>query len=262
MADKVNTPGESGEEGKKSEGAEGKDPKGQPGPSARETELSAALEAERGRTAAAVEQGRGAQRNYDNLRGAYGRQSQQVGTYRDLYGDLDSGGESNRGHGTVEVPGNDDMAPNPTESKLGLIAFRQTHTDLDKREAEGKPSIGEEVDVLLSSENKGEYAAFTRDPATNKVKLDVEKTLRNAYKEVKLGRYERAQAAAQQAKAESDAERSQFRKLGVISGDSSIELPEDLDLENMTPEEMIEKGLVEMDPSDPVKAARFPRKRK
>ena len=262
MADKVIDPG-SGEAGENKEGAEGKDPKGQSGPSARETELGAALEAERGKVADATARASANQRNYENLRGAYGRQSQQVGAYRSLYGNLDSDGESNEGSGTVNVPGNvDDMAPNPTDSKLGLIGFRQTHTDLDKREAEGKPSIAEEVDALLHGESKGDYAAFTRDPASGKVKLDVERTLHNAYKEVKLGRFERAQAAAQQAKSESDAERAKFRKLGVISGDGSVEIPDELDLENMTPEEMVEKGLVQMDPNDPVKAARFPRKRK
>jgi len=255
-SDKGNTP-----EGS-TDGAQGGDSsKGTNEPSTREIELSAALEAERLKVADATAQASANRRNYDNLRGAYGRQSAQVGQYRELYGDIDGGGESNARPASHDAGSIDDMAPNPTDSKLGLIGFRQTHTDLDSKEKPDGLTIAQEVDGLLAGETKGEFAAFTRDPMTGKVKLDVEKTLRNAYKDVKLQRFERAQAVARQAKAESDTEAAKFRRLGVISGDGSVDVPEDLDLENMTPEEMVEKGLVNMDPDDPVKAARNPRKR-
>lgn len=226
-----------------------------------EVDYKAALETERQARVAAEQARQTAERNYSHLRSAHGRLTTEVGQYRSLYGGLDAGeGAGSMDQGVGTTPANDggaqDFTVDPMAADVAVIKFRTSVKDLDAKDGDKGPTIAEEVDAILKGENRGDFAAFRRNPTTGKVELDLERTLHSAYKHVKLTRYERAEAKAQEAAAASNAAQNRLRASGFVSGESAAEVAESLDIDNLTSDQMIEKGLVQFDPTDPPRAAR------
>jgi len=223
--------------------------------------IEAALKAEQEARAAAEARAAQASRNYDNLRGAYGKQSQLVGKYRSAYGDFDAGA------GEVDMPRadvvSDQVTIDPNEANIALVKFRQEHTDWNASQGEGKPTISQDIDALLASPRGAEFVAV-KVAANGQVVMDVERTLRAAYREIKLNRYELANAEARKAQEAAEAKTNKMRNAGFVSGGSVVDVAEDLDIANMSADEFAQKVLAPaglIDEKDPVRSQRGLRRR-
>ena len=81
-------------------------------------------------------------------------------------------------------------------------------------------------------------------------------TLRNIHREVQYRRLVAAQKAAAVAAPSADEQRRALRARAAMSGQAAGEGQEIVDVDSLTPEQMIEQGLVDFDPHNPPEHAR------
>lgn len=202
-------------------------------------------------------------RNYDNLHSAYGRQSQQVGRYRDLYGEIETPNAGSNPSPREEAGGNSlPFTFSQEAADLAIVKFRQETPDWNevsidpKTNQPGRSLFDEAMAMVNDPSRNSEYIVFRHDPATGKPILDFEGTLRRAYKDAKLTRIESAQAESREAKRALDARRDQMRAAAFVSGEGAAEFAETPDFSKMTSDEIIAKYPELANPDDPPRILR------
>lgn len=228
-------PGQNDELGKTEQGAG----KGAAQAKAPGDDLRAELEAERRKR-------EDAERQYANLRTLQSRQAAELGEFRRQ---AEAASNAQRETG-AEAP---EIDPNSLTfaSDLAMVKFRQEHDDW-------KEYWDEVYGMITDPVRAPQVASYKIDPRTRQVVPDFDTSLRNAYRDVKMARYEKAQAEARAKKAELDAKNESNKRNAVISGMSAADVDLGIDLDKASADDVLQAavkaGLV--DPSDPPRALR------
>lgn len=238
-------------------GSQGGTP-GQPAPNSLEA-LAASLK-EIGQSVQAIDQ-----RNR-NIQAAYTRTSQENARLRDEL--ARAGGRSRRGAGFDDQ--DDDERPDRTQQRVdrleslladerrsrlrerqrtGFMSYRLSNADWKEYHDSVMQIVNDDLRV-------GEYASYSDELDTDgRPVLDVEKTYANVLRSVKLAKVEKAQAAAKAQETMDKEARDKNKSQAVISGsDASGAQGEQItsaELEGMSADEMLKRGLVKIDPKNP-----------
>ena len=127
-----------------------------------------------------------------------------------------------------------------TREQLGRLTYRSNNPDWNDYQTE--------VDALINDPAKAPDIAVN-DRFGN---IDYARSYQNAKTQIELVKLRAAQAATEDAKQGQKTEQDRQKGQATISGSSASEVDEGVDVGPMTSDEMIEAGLVDMDPRDPV----------
>ena len=106
-----------------------------------------------------------------------------------------------------------------------------------------------EVNEIINDEVRAqEVAVFDRQG-----NVDYARSLKNAKREVQLARFQALEGKTKEAKSKQKEEQDRQKGLATISGTSASEVEEGIDVDDLTSDQMIEQGLVEQDPSNPIR---------
>lgn len=103
-------------------------------------------------------------------------------------------------------------------------------------------------DIVNDEVKASEVAVFDRHG-----NVDYNRSLRNAKREVELEDLRKAKAATEAAKQGNKVEQDRQKGMGTISGTSASEIEEEVDVSRMDSDGMLEAGLVDFDPNDPIR---------
>lgn len=136
------------------------------------------------------------------------------------------------------------------ETNQAIIQFKLDHPDWTEQVREVQAADGskrrvstwDEMNDLLDETNPVSNTLAGATPYL---------TLKNAYREVRLQQLQRAKAEADAANAAADVQRNRLRIQAGMSGQAATDGQEIIDVSGMTPEQMVEAGLVGFDPTNP-----------
>ena len=128
--------------------------------------------------------------------------------------------------------------------QIGRLTYRSNNPDWAEYEEEIQSIINDPVKVqgVVSSDRWGN--------------ADYAKSYQNAKMLVENRKLKAAQAATEVAKKDAETEQGRQKGLATISGTGASESEESVDVSTMTSDEMIDAGLVDMDPRDPARKRR------
>lgn len=140
------------------------------------------------------------------------------------------------------------VGPDPNVERLNRLEIQSAMSGYDSR-------YHEQIRAIIDDPVKAADVAVW-NPRTQSV--DFERSVRNAYREVRLSEMEQMDAKSGAAREQAEAKRQQDLKLAHISGGGSGGEEETvIDTSTMTSDEMLAKGLVQdMDPDDPIRPKR------
>ena len=124
----------------------------------------------------------------------------------------------------------------------------QHETDVVDRFRENNPDYWEDVNAIINDEVRAKDVAVW-DQQGN---VDYGRSLKNAKREVELNRFRALQEKTDDAKKGQKEEQDRQKGMATISGTGVSEVEEEVDVSKMTSDEMIDAGMVDMDPRDPV----------
>jgi len=116
---------------------------------------------------------------------------------------------------------------------------------------------GSIMDIINDPEQGPQVATF--DQASQP---DYYRTFQNADRLRRLRKLEQAEKEAADARAKNNQDRNRQIGAATISGVGASEGGEEIDIDNMEPEEMVKRGLVKTDPLDPPRFGRLPTMRR
>lgn len=180
-----------------------------------------------------------AESNYSQLRSAYNQRDGEIARLRrqataPAYAQPDDP--------YVEAP----AAPSTDIAELDAIRADLAITRFRQETPDWQEHWSEVNDILSDPVRVNSVATYRSDG-----RVDYQGTVKRAYSEVKLARLEKLQQEAAAARAAAEQAKQSNRAQAFISGEGAGELPADLDISKMTADEMLAKGLVSFDESDP-----------
>jgi len=132
---------------------------------------------------------------------------------------------------------------NQMREELALVRLAQKHKDWEDK----WPKVQE---LIHDNQRAAEVAVF--DQQGNP---DFYKSLNNAYTQIQLEELRKVQEASEEARRKQQQEQDRLKRQGP-SGVAASEGEEQIDLDGLTSDQMLEKGLVQGPPNDPIRPLR------
>jgi len=202
-------------------------------------ETNAELEAARKELQLAKESARAQKQTFDLHRKQYQDQLEQFQRQ-----------QSNNGYG-YEQPAQQEPDVMTLKKEIEYLKAQQEGFGITQYKVDNpdwRDSWDRVQDIVNDEVKASEVAVFDRHG-----NVDYNRSLRNAKREVELEDLRKAKAATEAAKKDNKVEQDRQKGMGTISGTSASEIEEGIDVEGMTSDDMIDQGLVEQDPSNPIR---------
>lgn len=137
------------------------------------------------------------------------------------------------------------------EQELALVKFRQLNSDWNDYWTEMEP-------ILQDQHKAAPYVVQRADPETGEAIVDYYASLQNLRDKLELERLRKRRTEFDEARRGNEQRREDMRRQATISGGGSAPLGETVNLDDLSPEDMVEKGLLNdfIDPNDPPRGRR------
>jgi hypothetical protein len=195
-------------------------------------------------------------KQYAELRTAYGRQTQELGQLRarvqpDTYADPNVEYEE-----PAQRKPNGQFRQNRDEgaafqSSLDGFQLDLMRTSSKFPNSQWQPYYDKAVEFIKDPLNAEQVAVFDANGL-----VDYRKTLRSALKEIQLQEMYEAREKSQAKRNELDTTNEDSKRRAIVSGGGATDMDQTVDIENMSPADMVKAGLITVDKNDPPSFAR------
>lgn len=176
-----------------------------------------------------------AEQSYSQLRSAYNQRDGEVARLRRQAAASPAYAPPEDPYATSETQ----AAPAADTSELDAIRAEVAITRFRQETPDWQEHWGEVNEILNDPVKVAQVASYRSDG-----RVDYQGTIKRAYSDIKLARLEKLHHEAEVARAAAEQAKQTNRSQAFISGGAASEIPEDIDLNTIDPDEMLKRGLV------------------